>query len=146
MMIRKLQHYNIRTTRFDETIAFYRNVLGMKNAPPPGAPASWPASWIYDDSGEAVVHLTPVDPVDPEASYAKISAYRGGPDKRFPYGFSGSGSIDHVALFCEGWDEIVARLKEHGVAYVENHIPQVKTHQLFIHDPNGITLELNFYF
>ena len=38
MRVKKLQHYNIRTTRFDETVAFYRDVLGMQNAVPPNAP------------------------------------------------------------------------------------------------------------
>jgi catechol 2,3-dioxygenase-like lactoylglutathione lyase family enzyme len=144
MMIKKLQHYNIRTTKFDETVAFYRDVLGMKNAVPPGAPDGTPPAWLYDDSGEPIVHLLRVDPIDSEGAYAKMSAFRGGPDKRFPYGFSGSGSIDHVALACENWDEVIARLKQHDVPYRENHVPRMNMRQLFISDPNGITLELNF--
>lgn len=144
MSIKKLQHYNIRTTKFEETVAFYRDVLGMKNAVPPGAPGGTPPAWLYDDSGEAIVHLLRVDPIDPEGAYAKLSAFRGGPDKRFPYGFSGSGSIDHVALACEDWDEVISRLKRNNVPYWENHIARMNMRQLFITDPNGVTLELNF--
>jgi catechol 2,3-dioxygenase-like lactoylglutathione lyase family enzyme len=144
MRVAKLQHYNIRTTKFDETVAFYRNILGMKNGIPPGAPEGTGPSWIYDDSGEAIVHLTSIDPVDPEKDYIARSQYRGGPDKRFPFGFLGSGSIDHVALSCEGWDEILERIKKHNIPYRENHIARMNFRQIFVHDPNGITLELNF--
>lgn len=145
MLVTKLQHYNIRTTKWEETVAFYRNVLGLKNGPPMGV-ETLPPSWIYDDSGEAIIHLTRVNPEDPETDYARISSYRGGPDKRYPYGFSGSGSIDHVALSCEGWDEVIERLKKLDVPYKENHpaIPNMKFRQIFVCDPNGITLELNF--
>jgi len=54
MSIKKLQHYNIRTTKFEEIVAFYRDVLGMKNAVPPGPPEGAPPAWLYVDSGEAV--------------------------------------------------------------------------------------------
>jgi len=30
MQVRRLEHYNIRTTKFDETVKFYDDVLGMK--------------------------------------------------------------------------------------------------------------------
>ena len=65
MMVRKLEHYNIRTTKFEETVRFYVDVLGMRNDRAPMAPPDFPASWIFDDSGVAVVHLTPVDPANP---------------------------------------------------------------------------------
>ena len=69
MKVRRLEHYNIRTTKFDETVKFYDDVLGMKAQQPPMMQGDWPPSWIYDDSGIAAIHLTPVDPKDPEAAY-----------------------------------------------------------------------------
>jgi catechol 2,3-dioxygenase-like lactoylglutathione lyase family enzyme len=144
MLVKKLQHYNIRTTRFDETVAFYRDVLGMQNAIPPNAPEGTPPAWIYDDSGDPIVHLMSIDPNDPEKDYAARSSFRGGSDQRYPPGFSGSGSIDHIALECEGWDEIKSRLQKHDVPFWENHLPKMNFRQLFICDPNGVTLELNF--
>lgn len=141
MMVRRLEHYNIRTTKFAETVKFYDDALGMKTHRAPMAPADMPATWIYDDSGVAVVHLTPVNPEDPLGSYARITEYRGGePDAAF----EGSGAIDHVAFECEGLDEIKARLNSMKVAFVENSFPNFNLQQLFVKDPNGITLELNF--
>ncbi len=141
MMVRRLEHYNIRTTKFDETVKFYSDVLGMKAQKPPMMDGDWPASWIYDDSGVAAIHLTPVDPADPAGSYAKISQYRGGePDATF----QGSGAIDHVAFECEGFDEIKDRLRSQKVEFVENSFPNFNLQQIFFKDPNGVTLELNF--
>lgn len=141
MMVRRLEHYNIRTTKFAETVKFYDDALGMKCKRAPMAPAEFPATWIYDDSGVAAIHLTPVDPADPVASYAKISAYRGSePDASF----TGSGAIDHVAFECEGLEEIKARLSSMKVKFVENNFPSFNLTQLFLKDPNGVTLELNF--
>jgi catechol 2,3-dioxygenase-like lactoylglutathione lyase family enzyme len=66
MVVKKLEHYNIRTTRYDDTVMFYRQVLGMKIGRPPGVPEEAPPTWLYDESGQAVVHLIPVDPKDPD--------------------------------------------------------------------------------
>ena len=141
MMVRRLEHYNIRTTKFAETVKFYDDALGMKTKRAPMVGDDRPATWIYDDSGVAAVHLTPVDPADPVGSYAKMSQYRGGePDATF----EGSGAIDHVAFECEGYDEIKARLQSMKVAFVENAFPNFSLKQLFLKDPNGVTLELNF--
>ena len=141
MMIRRLEHYNIRTIKFDETVKFYDDILGMKCKRAPMAPEHMPATWIYDDSGVPAVHLTPVDPEDAHASYARIAQYRG---VDADAAFQGSGAIDHVAFECEGFDEILSRLKAKDVAYVENNFPQFNLRQLFVKDPNGVTLELNF--
>ena len=42
MMVRRLEHYNIRTTRFDETVQFYDQALGMKAARPPMMTRGYP--------------------------------------------------------------------------------------------------------
>jgi catechol 2,3-dioxygenase-like lactoylglutathione lyase family enzyme len=141
MVVRSLEHYNLRTTKFAETVKFYDDALDMKARRAPMAPAHFPATWIYDDSGVAAIHLTPVDPADPEKSYAKISRYRGGePDAAF----EGSGAIDHVAFECEEYDAIKSRLQSMKLDFVENAFPSANLRQIFVKDPNGVTLELNF--
>lgn len=141
MRINRLEHYNIRTTKFEETVKFYDDILGMKCKRAPMAPESMPATWIYDDSGTAVVHLTPVDPKDPHGSYSKMARYRGvDPDAAF----QGSGAIDHVAFECEGFDEIIRRLEAKKVVFAKNEFPNFNLRQIFVRDPNGVTLELNF--
>jgi catechol 2,3-dioxygenase-like lactoylglutathione lyase family enzyme len=141
MVVRRLEHYNIRTTKFAETVKFYDEALAMKAQRAPMAPADSPATWLYDDSGVAAVHLTPVDPADPAGSYAQIAQYRGGEPNAT---FEGSGAIDHVAFECEGYDEIKTRLQSMNLQFVENAFPGFNLRQIFLKDPNGVTLELNF--
>jgi catechol 2,3-dioxygenase-like lactoylglutathione lyase family enzyme len=144
MTVKKLEHYNIRTVRYDDTVAFYRQVLGMKIGRPPGVSEDSPPTWLFNESGQALVHLIPVDPKDPEGSYSHVIRFRGAPGENSPVSFKGSGSIDHVAFACEGWEEMLARLRAQNVSYTENHMTRFNLHQLFVVDPNGVTLELNF--
>jgi catechol 2,3-dioxygenase-like lactoylglutathione lyase family enzyme len=127
--------------KFAETVKFYDETLGMKAKRPPMAAPDGLATWIYDDNGVAVVHLTPVDPADPLGSYAKIVRYRNGEANP---AFEGSGAIDHVAFECEGYEEIKARLTALKIDFAENAFPSFNLRQLFLKDPNGVTLELNF--
>lgn len=142
MGVQRLEHYNIRTTRFAETVKFYDEALEMKARRAPMAPEGAPATWIYDESGIAAIHLTPVDPADPDNSYAKIASYRGGEPGAT---FDGSGAIDHVAFACEGYAAIRDRLQSKKIAFVENAYPSVQLRQIFLKDPNGVTIELNFH-
>ena len=109
-----------------------------------GARADSPPSWIFDDTGAAVVHLLGVDAADPEGSYAKMSQFRGGADTMDPPSFRGSGAIDHIAFQCENYDEVLARLKSRKIPCAENDLSRFGLRQIFVKDPNGITLELNF--
>ncbi len=138
MQIRKIEHYNIRTTRLAETVRFYEDVLGMKAGQPPGVPANFPANWIYDGSGTAAVHLIDVDPKDPAASYATKAMFRKDLKMTDPPAFHGSGAIDHIAFECADYDAVL------HTQYAANEVPQIPLRQLFVLDPNGITLELNF--
>jgi len=99
MVVKKLEHYNIRTTRYDDTVAFYRQILGMKIGRPPGVSEDSPPTWLFDESGQAVVHLILVDPKDPEGSYSKVTRFRGEPTEQSPVSFKGSGSIDAAENF-----------------------------------------------
>jgi|SRR5579863_1639155 len=141
MIVQRLEHFNIRTTKLAETIEFYARALGMEAKRAPMA-SSGPPTWLHDASGVAAVHITPVDPEDPEGSYAKISQYRGGePDAAF----AGSGAIDHIAFHCEDIGTCKSQLGAMEVPFAENAYPKLNLTQLYIKDPNGITVELNFW-
>lgn len=142
MTVVRLEHYNIRTLRYAETVSFYEDVLGLKAQVAPMMPPGSRPSWLYDASGTPVVHLIAVDPADPEGTYARASRFRGTVDSEAT--FQGSGAVDHVAFQCEGVEEFRARLENHGVPFFDNAFPDVGIRQLFIRDPNGIAIELNF--
>jgi len=85
--------------------------------------------WLY--CGDvAVVHLLDADGALPENRGAERGA--------------NSGSIDHVAFRGRDAGGTIARLKAHGLAFRENQVPDLGLHQVFVRDPNGIIVELNF--
>ncbi len=133
MGLQRLDHISIRTPRLDETRRFYAQVFDMHEGPRP--PFPFPGAWMY--AGEvAMVHIVGYDPNDLEG----LRGYLG--DK--PVVDGGTGVIDHVALQMTGLPDMVARLRTQGLEYRERTVPNLGLHQVFVEDPNGITLELNF--
>ena len=55
-----------------------------------------------------------------------------------------TGLLDHVAFSCSGLAAMKAKLAERGVAYEERVIPRDGQVQLFLKDPNGVSVELNY--
>ena len=125
-----LDHINIQTERLAETAAFYRDVLGLRIAdpPPPLDPAE--VQWMFDPEGSAIFHLS-----TPGALNA-IGDINSGPD---------TGAVHHVALACSGHNAMVERLDRMGLHHRENHVAAIDLKQIFVRDPNGVLLELNYH-
>ncbi len=120
MTILGLEHYNVLTNDLAGTVAFYREVLGMDAGDRPSF--GFPGAWVYA-GGRAVLHLV------------------GDPDSPPP----GTGSIDHIALEASGYDDVLAVVRTRGLAHrTGDYRPAMNLRQIFIHDPNGVQLELNF--
>jgi hypothetical protein len=56
-----------------------------------------------------------------------------------------TGSIHHVALRCQGYEETIGRLDARGADYQVNLVEAIGLRQIFTEDPNGVLLELNFF-
>jgi catechol 2,3-dioxygenase-like lactoylglutathione lyase family enzyme len=134
MPIRRLDHYSIRTSRLEETRRFYCDVIGLADGDRPQF--DFPGAWLY--SGErAVVHVVGIDPNDKSGLVAYLGE-KAGED------VPGTGTIDHVAFVAQGVEEMHERLKARGIAYRDRAIPAMGLHQIFVEDPNGVTIELNY--
>jgi hypothetical protein len=57
---------------------------------------------------------------------------------------AGTGVIDHVAFRCTGLSNMVEHLHRLGVPFSERQVDDQGLFQLFLMDPNGIKVELNF--
>lgn len=134
-----LNHYSIRTLDMEATRAFYEGVLGLTVGPRPDFP--FPGLWMYrgdhGDVANAVVHIIGMDPEDPVG----LKKYLGDRD---PSSLRGSGAVDHVAFFATGLAAMRARLRQLGVPVRERTVPTIGLHQLFLDDPNGVVVELNY--
>jgi catechol 2,3-dioxygenase-like lactoylglutathione lyase family enzyme len=134
-----LNHYSIRTADLDESRRFYVDALGLAVGPRPEFP--FPGLWLYagDTSvwANAVVHLIGVDERDPQG----LRGYLGERDAAVG---RGTGALDHVAFFATGLVERRAVLARLRLPVRERTVPGLGLHQLFVEDPDGVVVELNF--
>jgi hypothetical protein len=79
--------------------------------------------------------------IDPDASQGLVDTL-GYVDPEALHG--GTGALDHVALSVTGREDMAQRCKRRGVRYFERTVPTLGLHQMFLKDPNGILIELNF--
>jgi len=122
MSVGMLDHFNIRTRRLGETVKFYEDILGLENGARPNF--TFPGAWMYSE-GRAVVHLVDISPSD-EAQK---------PD---------SGVVHHVAFASRDFNGMKARLQSKGMAFDVRQVPGGELWQIFVRDPNGVMIELNY--
>ncbi|MEM8836511.1 MAG: glyoxalase [Pseudomonadota bacterium] len=120
-----LAHIAVKTARPVETAGFYRDVLGFEDAPRP--PFKFPGFWMRPrtSSQEAIFHFISID--------------------EDPNGLNGTGAVDHIALGAAGFQTMKERLSHFGLAFRERAVPDMALWQIFVYDPNGILIELNFH-
>jgi catechol 2,3-dioxygenase-like lactoylglutathione lyase family enzyme len=134
-----LNHFSIRTTDMESTRIFYEAALGLTVGPRPAFP--FPGIWLYNgshaDVANAMVHVIGMDLNDPEG----LKQYLGDRDIS---SLKGSGAVDHIALFDTGLQTKLESLAKLGIAVRERTVPSIGLHQLFLDDPNGVVIELNY--
>jgi catechol 2,3-dioxygenase-like lactoylglutathione lyase family enzyme len=140
MRIRTLEHFNIRTERLAETLQFYTEVIGLRDGERPGNPPRSTGAWLYNADEVPVVHVTAFDRNDAER-LAWINEYLGYRDID---SLHGSGAVDHMAFLGEGYDEMVEHCRKLKVPFRERMVTAANLRQIFVTDPNGISIELNY--
>ena len=134
-MLTKLEHCAIRTTKLKETRDFYVELLGLEDGARP--PFPFPGHWLYMGDW-AVVHLVGIDPDDPQGLIDYLGEIN--PDQ-----LHGSGAVDHIAFRAEDAAELIERVKKSDIAFRDRKVPEMELYQVFLEDPNGITVELNYF-
>ena len=134
MPISRLDHYSIRTTDLAATERFYTDVMGFEVGPRPNF--KFPGVWLYQDK-VAVVHVVGIDPSDPSG----LKEYLG---EKGMDGATGTGTIDHVAFVGTDINGMRDRFRAAGVPFRDRLVPSLNLEQVFLEDPNGVTIELNF--
>ena len=134
-----LNHYSIRTQNIEACRDFYRDVLGLTVGPRPNFP--FPGAWMYRgdhaDIANAVVHIIGIDRTDAGG----LNDYLGA---RAEADLPGTGAVDHIAFFADGLSTMLSHLQGSGVAFRERTVPGIGLHQVFVHDPEGVMVELNY--
>ncbi|HXT68635.1 MAG TPA: VOC family protein [Vicinamibacterales bacterium] len=121
MPVDQLQHVNIRCADVEAAKDFYLRVVGLTVGPRP--PFQSVGYWMYA-GGNPVVHLVQ----RPAGEDAAV----------------GPGNLDHVGFRGVDLEGTRAQLRGAGVPFREQVVPGDGTVQIFVVDPNGLKVELNF--
>ena len=134
MPISHIEHFLIAATDMDRTRDWYCSVLGMQVGWHPDF--GFPVCWLYL-GGRDVVHISQ----SAQRASQRQRAYLGGTAQDMG---AGTGAIDHIAFHATGLAETMAHLRGAGVEFKERRANGQALYQLFMFDPNGIKVELNF--
>ena len=120
MALHAFQHVNTRSADVERTKAFYER-LGLRVGDRP--PFASRGYWLYL-GGVPVLHL--VQRPDGQAHH------------------DGSGNVDHIAFAATDLAGVRRALTDAGIPFREAVVPRDGTIQIFVQDPDGLTVELNF--
>jgi glyoxylase I family protein len=120
MAILSIDHVNLAgdAALMEECRRFYVDILGLEEGHRP--PFRSRGFWLYAN-GNPIVHLT-------------VTADEAGP----------TGAFNHVALACSDAPAMIARLRNANVEHRVTGVPDGGATQIFLRDPAGVAVELNF--
>ena len=124
MTVRDLNHVNITAPaeRLRKVRDFYVEVIGLVEGPRPDFGIG--GYWLYAGD-RALVHL-----IEPRDGAAPLPA--------------GGSMLDHIAFSCSDLPATVTRLERSGIPFQRREFPEYGFTQLFVTDPAGLGVELNF--
>ena len=134
MSLKTFEHVLILADDLKKTKEFYVDLLGLKDGYRPDFP--FPGHWLYlnEDDKAACIHLAMRKQGDGQDYYiGKKNNVK-----------SGSGAIDHVAFNCEDIDRMKEMFDNNSNEYTHRKVPGFPLEQLFVDDPDGVKVELNF--
>lgn len=137
MQVTGLEHYLVRAKDIEQTKAFYVDMLGLKEGF--REPFPFPGYWLY--LGDVpCVHLVGTDMGDAgRTGYLAENIDGRGADAD---AMKGTGAIDHLGFRATGLSAYRQHFEKTAVNFRERVVGELT--QLFVEDPNGITIELNF--
>lgn len=120
MRVLGLDHVNIAGTPevIERCRRFYVDVLGLTEGHRPNFRSR--GHWLYTGS-DPIVHLV-------------VNGEDGG----------GAGALDHFSFRCADLDGTIASLRERNIEFTLDPARETKNAQIFLHDPAGVQIELNF--
>ena len=132
MPITELNHFLLVAKDLERTRDFYQQVLGLELAERPDF--GFPGYWLK--TGDSIcVHLASQAPNQVRDMFLL---------KKHPKGTKGSGAVDHIAFLARDPREVRQRIRKSKVEMHFRSFPDAKLFQIFLKDPDDVTIELNF--
>jgi catechol 2,3-dioxygenase-like lactoylglutathione lyase family enzyme len=137
MKLERIDHFTIRTKDLEATRAFYETALGLSIGWRPSFP--FPGYWLYSGT-ESMIHIAAMSGTEQldVANAGGLNEYLGTRDGK------GSGALDHIAIRASNALAYLRRLEAASVPYRERIVPDLEEWQIFVVDPNDVTVELIF--
>jgi catechol 2,3-dioxygenase-like lactoylglutathione lyase family enzyme len=136
MPLSHIEHFLVAADDIDATRDWYARVLGMRSGPHPDF--GFPVHWMY--LGELdVVHIGPSSGTASENQKKYLGRTSGKSAQE-----EGTGAIDHIAFRATGLRAMIDLLQEERIAFSRRRANGQALFQLYVYDPNGIKIELNY--
>ncbi len=119
MAVEGMNHFTILTNDVDGAVDFYDELLGLTAGPRPNF--DFPGAWLYA-GGAPILHVI-----------------GGRPKSELK-----PGVIDHMAFTGRDLSGTLAKLKARGIEHTCRRQVGSGTWQVFLHDPNGAKVEIDF--
>jgi catechol 2,3-dioxygenase-like lactoylglutathione lyase family enzyme len=134
MPISHIEHFLVAADDLDATRDWYARVLGMKPGPHPDF--GFPVHWMYAGDID-VVHIGPSakQAGEIQKKYLGRTSQASG---------AGTGAIDHIAFRATGLREMLEHLRKEKIPFTQRRANGQALFQIFMLDPNGIKVELNY--
>jgi catechol 2,3-dioxygenase-like lactoylglutathione lyase family enzyme len=132
MPLTELNHYFVRSKDLEQSRHFYCEVLGFEEMPRPNFP--FPGYWL-GVNGKVQVHMG-LDGIPETAKYYFGTTASSAKDN--------AGIIDHIAFLATDPENFARRFREFGLPSRERYFEEIALFQIFVTDPDGLTIELNF--
>ena len=133
MPLSHIEHFLLQTADMEKTREWYVNVLGMRVGPSPDF--KFPVFWLYLGDKD-VVHVT--------EGGKNVSENRKKYVGQQSAAVEGTGVVDHIAFRATGLREMLEHLKALKVDFKQRQVSDQGLYQLFMFDPNGVKVELNY--
>ena len=133
MPLSHIEHFLVQTDSIEKTRDWYVRVLGLRVGPHPDF--KFPVRWLYLGDTD-VVHIT--------QGGAAVSENRKKYVGQESTATRGSGVVDHIAFRATGLRQMLEHLRAERVDFKQRMVSDQGLYQLFLFDPNGIKIELNY--
>jgi catechol 2,3-dioxygenase-like lactoylglutathione lyase family enzyme len=129
-----IEHFLVVADDIDATRDWYARVLGLQTGPHPDF--GFPVHWMYS-GGIDLVHIGPSarQAGEIQKKYLGRTSQDAG---------TGTGAIDHIAFRATGLRGMLEHLRREKVPFTQRRANGQALFQMFLYDPNGIKVELNY--
>ena len=133
MPLTELNHYFVRVNDLERSRRFYCDVLGFEVMPRPDFP--FPGYWL-GFGGKIQVHMGPHGIPNSDLYYLGTTPGSA---------TDNTGIVDHIAFLATDPKSFSQRFDAVGLKARKRYFPEVRLFQMFVKDPDGLTIELNFH-